>query len=161
MGRGSTRSRMAGAGFLKSSIITWMKSWAGMWQSRAIAGPPWSRFAKTSRLRATKAIAPGLQIRCDWGPQYVATAWIQEVKWLGITISPSYVGEPQCNGVAERFMWAPKEKCLYLHQFEILEQARQINSEFTGRENTQWLIERVGHRTPAQVRAHALTPRAP
>jgi hypothetical protein len=23
---------------------------------------------------------------------------------LGITISPSYVGEPECNGVIERFM---------------------------------------------------------
>lgn len=109
---------------------------------------------------ATKEIARGLQIRCDWGPQYVATAWIQEVKWLGITISPSYVGEPQCNGVAERFMRTLKEQCLYLHQFETLEQARQSISEFTGRYNTQWLIERLGHRTPAQVRAEALTPRA-
>ena len=26
------------------------------------------------------------------------------MKWIGITISPSYVGEPECNGVAERFM---------------------------------------------------------
>jgi transposase InsO family protein len=43
-------------------------------------------------------------VRCDWGPQYIADAWINEVKWLGITISPSYVGEPECNGVAERFM---------------------------------------------------------
>jgi putative transposase len=107
-----------------------------------------------------KEIARGLQIRCDWGPQYVATAWIQEVKWLGITISPSYVGEPQCNGVAERFMRTLKEQCLYLHQFDTLEQARQIIGEFTGRYNAQWLIERLGHRTPAQVRADALTPRA-
>lgn len=107
-----------------------------------------------------KEIVRGLQIRCDWGPQYVATAWIQEVKWLGITISPSYVGEPQCNGVAERFMRTLKEQCLYLHQFDTLEQARQIIGEFTGRYNAQWLIERLGHRTPAQVRADALTPRA-
>jgi transposase InsO family protein len=85
---------------------------------------------------------------------------IQEVKWLGMTISPSYVGEPQCNGVAEGFRRIPKEQCLYRHQFETLEQARQIVSEVTGRYNTQWLIERLGHRTPAQVRAEALTPRA-
>ena len=36
-----------------------------------------------------KDIARGLKIRCDWGPQYIADAWINEVKWLGITISPS------------------------------------------------------------------------
>ncbi len=47
-------------------------------------------------------------------PEYIADAWINEVKWLGITISPSYVGEPQCNGVAERFMRTLKEQCLYL-----------------------------------------------
>ena len=27
-----------------------------------------------------------------------------ELAWLGITHSPSFVGEPQCNGVIERFM---------------------------------------------------------
>jgi hypothetical protein len=32
------------------------------------------------------------------------------VKWLGITISPSYVGEPECNGVIERFMRTLKEQ---------------------------------------------------
>ena len=45
-----------------------------------------------------KDMARGLRVRCDWGPQYIADAWINEVKWLGITITPSYVGEPQCNG---------------------------------------------------------------
>jgi putative transposase len=47
-----------------------------------------------------KDVARGLAVRCDWGPQYIADAWIQEVKWLGITISPSYVGEPECNDYA-------------------------------------------------------------
>ncbi len=103
-----------------------------------------------------KEIARGLKIRCDWGPQYIADAWINEVKWLGITISPSYVGEPECNGVAERFMRTLKEQCLYLQRFETLEQARAIIGEFIGRYNAEWLIERLGHRTPAQARADAL-----
>jgi transposase InsO family protein len=102
-----------------------------------------------------KEIARGLKIRCDWGPQYIADAWINEVKWLGITISPSYVGEPECNGVAERFMRTLKEQCLYLHRFASLDEARQVIAAFITRYNHEWLIERLGHRTPAQARADA------
>jgi len=102
-----------------------------------------------------KDVARGLSIRCDWGPQYIADAWINEVKWLGITISPSYVGEPECNGVMERFIRTLKEQCIYLHRFKSLEEARTIIGEFIPRYNTQWLIGRLGYRTPAQARAAA------
>src|SRR5919108_3571004 len=99
-----------------------------------------------------KDIARGLAVRCDWGPQYIADAWINEVKWLGITISPSYVGEPECNGVIERFMRTLKEQCLYLHRFQTLEEARRVIAEFIDRYNHEWLIERLEYRTPAQAR---------
>jgi len=72
------------------------------------------------------------QAACDWGPQYIADAWINEVKWLGCTISPSYVGEPECNGVAERFMRTLREQCIYLHQFASLDEAQQRIGEFIG-----------------------------
>ena len=118
------------------------------------ADPP----GRAPRLRAAsgKDVARGLAIRCDWGPQYIADAWINEVKWLGITISPSYVGEPECNGVIERFMRTLKEQCLYLHRFQTLEEARRIIAEFIERYNHEWLIERLGYRTPAAARAAAL-----
>lgn len=87
------------------------------------------------------------------GLQYIADAWINEVKWLGITISPSYVGEPECNGVAERFMRTLKEQCIYLHRFETLAEAQRIIGEFIARYNAEWLIERLGHQTPSGARA--------
>jgi hypothetical protein len=62
-------------------------------------------------------VARGLGIRDDWGPQYIADAWINEVEGLGITISPSYGGEPECHGVIARVMRTLKEQCLYLHRF--------------------------------------------
>src|SRR2546425_751326 len=105
--------------------------------------------------RFGKDVARGLRIRCDWGPQYIADAWINEVKWLGMTISPSYVGDPECNGVIERFMRTLKEQCLYLHQFQTLVEAQRLIAEFITRYNAEWLIERLGHRTPAAARAAA------
>jgi putative transposase len=78
----------------------------------------------------SKEVACGLKIRCDWGPQYIADASINEVKWLGITISPSYVGEPECNGVIEHFIRTLKEQCTYLHWFQSLTEAQRIIGEF-------------------------------
>jgi transposase InsO family protein len=89
------------------------------------------------------------------GPGARLGEWINEVKWLGITISPSYVGEPECNGVAERFMRTLKEQCIYLHRFETLAEAQRIIGEFIARYNAEWLIERLGHQTPSGARAAA------
>jgi hypothetical protein len=52
-----------------------------------------------------------------------------------------------------------KEQCLYLHDFESLEEAREAIAGFVQRYNRGWLLERYGHKTPAQVRQE-LTPRA-
>ncbi len=52
-----------------------------------------------------KEIARGRTLRCDWGPQYTADAWIGEVRWLGMTISPSSswaVSRPRPSGRPRR-----------------------------------------------------------
>ena len=97
-------------------------------------------------------IALGLGLRHDWGPQYTAHQFQGELAWLGIRSTASYVGEPECNGVAERFIRTLKEECLYLHDFESLEEARDVIGEFIERYNRGWLLERYGYRTPAEVR---------
>lgn len=91
-------------------------------------------------------------MRCDWGPQYIADAFRNELAWLGITLSHSFVREPQCNGVIERFSRTLKEQCLWLHCFENLDDARGIIAAFIERYNQEWLIERLDHRTPAVAR---------
>ncbi len=57
-------------------------------------------------------IALGLGLRMDWGPQYTAHQFLGELHWLGIRPSPSYVGEPECNGIMERWIRTLKEECL-------------------------------------------------
>jgi transposase InsO family protein len=100
---------------------------------------------------ATK-IALGLGLRHDWGPQYCAHQFLGELKWLGIASTPSYVGEPQCNGIMERWIRTLKEECLYLYDFESLEEAREIIGEFIRRYNEEWMLERFEYRSPLEVR---------
>ncbi len=104
-------------------------------------------------------IALGLGLRMDWGPQYTAHQFLGELAWLGIRASPSYVGEPECNGVMECWLRTLKEECLYLHDCESLEQAREVIKRFGASYNHEWLLERHGYRTPADIRA-SVTERA-
>ena len=53
-----------------------------------------------------------------------------------------------------------KEQCLYLYRFQTLEDARQMIAAFIVRYNHEWLIERLGYRTPAQARAEGWRPAA-
>ena len=73
-----------------------------------------------------------------------------------IELSPPYVGDPECTGVAERFMRTLKEHGLYLHRFASLAEARRIIGEFIARYNAEWLIARLGYRTPTQARRDAV-----
>jgi transposase InsO family protein len=100
----------------------------------------------------TPKIALGLSLRHDWGPQYTAHQFLGELRWLGIGSTPSYVGEPECNGIMERWIRTLKEECLYLHDFESLEQARKVIGEFIRRYNAGWLLERHGYQTPSAAR---------
>jgi transposase InsO family protein len=109
--------------------------------------------------RYAPKIAVGLGLRMDWGPQYTAHQFLGELRWLGIRPSPSYVGEPECNGIIERWIRTLKEECLYLHDFATLDQARDVIGEFIKTYNREWLLERHGHRTPAAVR-ESLTSKA-
>ena len=59
---------------------------------------------------------------------------------------------PNATGPWERWIRTLKEECLYLHDFQTIEEARQVIGEFIKAYNREWLIERHGHRTPAGVR---------
>ena len=58
------------------------------------------------------------------------------------------MGEPECNGVAERFIRTLKEECIYLHDFETLEEARAVIGTFVERYNNGWLLQRHGYHDP-------------
>ena len=95
-----------------------------------------------------RVIATGLGLRHYWGLQYRAKAFQTEIAWLGIRSAPAYVGEPECNGVVERFIRTLERECLYLNDFETIEEARELIRAFIERYNRGWLLQRHGYLPP-------------
>jgi transposase InsO family protein len=94
----------------------------------------------------------GISIRHDWGPQYTAGDFRKELEFLGFKNSPAFVHEPETNGVIERFFRTLKEECLWVHDFQDADQARQVVGQWIETYNGEWLIERHGYRSPLTVR---------
>ena len=107
--------------------------------------------------RCFGAIAPGvargLKLRHDHGSNYMSGDFQDEIECLGIQASPSFVREPEGNGVAERFIRTLKENLLWVRTFDTIDEPRAALVEFARHYNETWLVARYGYRTPAQVRA--------
>ena len=99
-----------------------------------------------------KGIAAGLAIRHDHGSAYMSDDFQQELAFFGMTSSPSFVREPEGNGVAERFIRTLKENLLRVRHFATVAELIEALREFRRRYNGEWLIERHGFRTPSQAR---------
>ena len=108
----------------------------------------------------TAGVAQGLQVRHDHGSQYTSAAFQKELVFLGIESSPGWVREPQTNGCAERFIRTLKEQLLWVRVFRNAEELRLALHAWVKVYNEQWLIERHGYRSPAQVRRDLLAKEA-
>jgi putative transposase len=96
-------------------------------------------------------VARGLELRHDWGPQYRSAHFTGSLAWLGITDSPAFLGEPETNGCAERWIRTLKDQCLWAQLHDTIDELRQAVAGFIDRYNSSWLIQRHGHRTPREA----------
>ena len=99
-----------------------------------------------------EGVASGLSLRHDHGSQYMSHDFQREVAWLGAVSSPAFVRAPEGNGCAERFIRTLTENLLWVRTFQTVEELRLALLEFRQAYNEHWLIERHGHRSPAQFR---------
>jgi putative transposase len=99
-----------------------------------------------------KGIAAEVALRHDHGSNYMSYDFQTEVDWLGIESSPSFVREPEGNGVAERFIRTLKENLLWVRTFNTIRELLEALYEFRRTYNEQWLMEKHGYKTPSQVR---------
>ena len=90
----------------------------------------------------------------DQGSQFTSLAFTDVLTDAGS--SPSFVREPEGNGVAERFIRTLKENLLWVRSFETIEELRLALLEFKRTYNEQWMLEKYDYRSPAQVRRDLL-----
>jgi transposase InsO family protein len=96
-------------------------------------------------------VARGLALRHDWGPQYRSAHFTGSIAWLGISDDPAFLGEPETNGCAERWIRTLKDQCLWTTLHDTVDELRQAVAGFVQRYNSSWLIQRHGHLTPKEA----------
>ena len=128
-----------------------------------LSGSRWRRF------RDHLEVVPGDRVKVGVSPYDLTRGLItyrersnyladdfQQVAFFGIDSSPSFVREPEGNGVAERFIRTLKENLLWVRRFETIEELRLALLEFKQTYNEQWMLEKYDYRSPAQVRRDLL-----
>ena len=97
--------------------------------------------------------ARGLALRHDHGSNFMAEVFQQQIKFWGIAPSYAFVAAPETNGVIERLFRTLKEQAVHGRIFQTIEDVRAAVREFVARYNAEWLIEKNGFHSPAQMRA--------
>ena len=108
----------------------------------------------------TLNVARGIALRHDHGPQYISHHFTGELHYLGIADSPAYVREPEGNGVAEWFIRQLKEQLLWCERFATVAEADAAVRAFCKTFRDEWIVERLGYRTPAEAYATFIAERA-
>jgi putative transposase len=103
--------------------------------------------------------ARGLALRHDHGSNFMSDAFQKQIRFWGVAPSYAFVGEPETNGGIERLFRTLKGlgHCLrtVVHGriFRTIDDVREAVRAFVARYNAEWLIEKNGHRSPADMRA--------
>ena len=82
----------------------------------------------------------------------MSDAFQDEIAFLGIESSPSFVRSPEGNGCVERFNRTLKEQLLWMKAFRDVEELTAALHEWRKTYNERWIVERLGYRTPSVAR---------
>ena len=97
--------------------------------------------------------ARGVALRHDHGSAFLAEHFHNQIRFWGMTPSYAFVGEPETNGVIERFFRTLKEQIVHGRIYQTIDEVRDAVRDFVARYNAEWLIEKNGLRSPSEARA--------
>ncbi len=99
----------------------------------------------STRYEAIQAL--GMAVR------HMADVFQKQVRFWGMAPSYAFVAEPETNGALERLFRTLKEQAIYGRIFQTIEDVHDAVRAFVARYNAEWLVEKTGYRSPAQMRA--------
>lgn len=97
----------------------------------------------------------------DQGVQYAATAYVERLQKLNVTLSMAAIGEPRENGYAERLMRTIKEEEVNLSEYQDFADAqRQLMRFLDDVYNVKRIHSALGYLTPREFEEQWRTARA-
>jgi len=96
-------------------------------------------------------VARGLEVRHDWGPQYRSHHSTGSLAWLGIKTRPPIPANPNATVAPSGGSRPSRSNACGARTYRNADDLRQAVAAFVELYNSQWLIERLGHRTPKQT----------
>ena len=102
--------------------------------------------------QVSPSAARGVALRHDHGSAFLAEHFHNQIRFWGMTPSYAFVGEPETNGVVERFFRTLKEQIVHGRIYQTTDEVRDAVRDFIARYNAEWLIEKNGLRSPIDAR---------
>ena len=96
--------------------------------------------------------ARGIELRHDHGCQYLNDFFQSNARFHGFVPSFALPGEPETNGVVERFHRTLKEQIIHGRTYQNLPQLRTAVAAFVHSYNHHWLLEKLRFQSPIQAR---------
>ena len=98
--------------------------------------------------KGIKSYEHNLSLMSDNGCQPTSASFKQNCKDLGINLVFTSYCNPKGNADTERFMRTLKEECLWLHEFESLDELSQIIKDWFRYYNESYLHSSLGYKSP-------------
>jgi transposase InsO family protein len=96
--------------------------------------------------------ARGIELRHDHGSQYLTPYFQGQSRYHGFTPSFAHVGEPETNGVVERFNRTLKEQIIHGKTYRNRAELAAAVAAFVRTYNRAWRLEKLRYKSPLEAR---------
>jgi putative transposase len=96
--------------------------------------------------------ARGVELRHDHGSQYLTDYFQGQNRFHGFMPSFAFVGEPETNGVVERFNRTLKEQIIHGRTYRNRAELAAAVAAFVVLYNRDWRLEKLSYKSPLDAR---------